>query len=254
MTRPQTSYICQQCGFHSPQFLGRCPECGSWGSLVEETQQVQKVQSYQESAEVINLSDISKEHYQRISTGIAEFDRVLGGGIVLGSLILVSGEPGIGKSTLLTQLAINIAAGPAASVSQVRPRSANKPAAVDARDPSSASPAAYPVLYISGEESPRQIKIRVDRISRKAALLVLNEVDVDVIVKLLSDKKPKSVIVDSIQTLATQDLTSAAGSVGQVRESAYRLQKVAKNLHIPIILVGHVTKEGVVAGPKTLEH
>lgn len=219
MPRSQVSYICQQCGFHSSQFLGRCPECGSWGSMVEETQSVQKVKSYLGHSEVINLSDISKEHYKRISTGIAEFDRVLGGGIVLGSLILVSGEPGIGKSTLLTSLALNIAA-----------------------------------LYISGEESARQIKIRVDRIKPKASLLVLNEVDVDVIVDAISHQKPKSVIVDSIQTLASLDLASAAGSVGQVRESAYRLQRVAKSLHIPIILVGHVTKEGVVAGPKTLEH
>lgn len=174
-------------------------------------------------AEIINLQDIKKHDYDRVSTKIDEFDRVLGGGIVPGSLILVSGDPGIGKSTLLTQLALNISENP-------------------------------PSLYVSGEESARQIKLRVDRISQGANLSVLNEVDVDVISSVIEDIKPSMVIVDSIQTLQTQDLESIPGSISQVRESAYRLQRIAKLFHIPIFIVGHVTKEGSIAGPKALEH
>ena len=170
--------------------------------------------------EIINLSNIKKTDFERVSTGLGEFDRVLGGGIVPGSLILVSGDPGIGKSTLLTQLSLNVKSA----------------------------------LYIAGEESAQQIKIRVDRINSKSDLAVLNETDVDAIIEAVQREKPGLVIIDSIQTLETTDLNSIAGSVGQVRESAHRLQMIAKALHIPIFLVGHVTKEGTVAGPRTLEH
>lgn len=149
-----------------------------------------------------------------------EFDRVLGGGVVKGSLVLVAGEPGVGKSTLLTHLSINI--------------------------PNT--------LYVAGEESPSQIKLRVNRINPKAQLFILNETDVDVIIGAIKQFQPGLVIIDSIQVLQTTDLSSVAGSVGQVRECAYRLQRLAKESHIPIFLVGHVTKEGTVAGPKTLEH
>lgn len=173
------------------------------------------------TSNVTQLKDVEKIHYDRVSTGISEFDRVLGGGIVKGSVVLVAGDPGIGKSTLLSQLALNI-----------KGKS----------------------LYVAGEESAHQIKLRIDRIKKDADLAVLNEVDVDVVSGVLENIKPDLVVIDSIQTLETSDLESAAGSVSQVRESAHRLQKAAKNTHTPVFLVGHVTKEGTVAGPKTLEH
>ena len=178
-------------------------------------------------AEIINLKNIQKNDYKRVSTGLEEFDRCLGGGIVAGSLVLVSGDPGIGKSTLLTQLALNINSA----------------------------------LYVAGEESARQIKMRVDRMRPDADLpagrqdlAVLNSTDVDEVIDAITTVKPTLIIVDSIQTMQTFDLEGVAGSVGQVRECAHRLQEVAKSLHIPIFLIGHVTKEGNLAGPKTLEH
>jgi DNA repair protein RadA/Sms len=228
MAKTSSIYVCQQCGYHSPNFLGKCPECGTWNSLVESLVEARDKQLGKKNnrnieqtiSKVVNLSDIENVHYNRVNTKIDEFNRVLGGGIVLGSIILVSGDPGIGKSTLLTQLALNI----------------------------------EKTLYVAGEESAQQIKIRADRIIPKANLAVLNETDVDVISGVIKEIKPPLVIIDSIQTLETTDLESAPGSVGQVRESAHRLQRLAKETHIPIILVGHVTKEGTIAGPRTLEH
>ncbi|MBI4040085.1 DNA repair protein RadA [Candidatus Daviesbacteria bacterium] len=266
MAKSSSIFVCQQCGYQSPTFLGRCPECSTWNSLVEqitaEPASGRKVVNAQ--AQIVDIAKIEKKDYARFSTGFEEFDRVLGGGVVLGSVVLVAGDPGIGKSTLLTQLALNLtrgpadplaAMGPAASVSRVRPRGLTSHAAVDARDLSSASPIGLKsALYVSGEESAKQIKIRADRISPHAHLNVLNETDVDVILSAIEQARPSLTIIDSIQTLETQDLTAAAGSVSQVRECAHRLQHLAKRLHLPIFLVGHVTKEGTVAGPKTLEH
>ncbi|MDO8573541.1 MAG: DNA repair protein RadA [Candidatus Daviesbacteria bacterium] len=235
MSKFHSIYICQQCNYQSPTFLGKCPECDSWNSFVEQiedqsTSKVKKMRLHLRGvnpAGIVNLKDLQKKDYIRLSTGMEEFDRCLGGGVVVGSLVLVSGDPGIGKSTLLTQLALNIKGA----------------------------------LYVAGEESARQIKLRVDRISQKADLpagrqdlAVFNEVDVDLVIEAIRSTKPSLVIVDSIQSLETTDLESIAGSVGQIRECAHRLQKVAKDLHIPIFLVGHVTKEGNLAGPKTLEH
>lgn len=226
MAKLTTVYICQQCGYKSSQYLGRCPNCENWNSFVEEV--VEKIgfrgqglgTGKVRTAKVVNLTDIDGQGYQRLSTRMAEFDRVLGGGVVKGSLILVSGDPGIGKSTLLTHLSINI--------------------------PNT--------LYVAGEESPNQIKMRVDRLNPKAKLLILNETDVDVIIGAIGQESPSLIIIDSIQALQTTDLASVAGSVGQVRECAYRLQRLAKQTHTPIFLVGHVTKDGTVAGPRTLEH
>lgn len=218
MPKSTSIFICQQCGYQSPQFLGKCPECGSWNSLVE--QAGVRTERLLKTTEVVKISDIAKYDFDRLSSNIDELDRVLGGGIVLGSIVLVSGDPGIGKSTLLSQLAINT----------------------------------KNCLYVAGEESPQQVKLRVDRISLDADFSIVSETDVDATIQTIENLKPGLVIVDSIQTLETQDLTAAAGSVSQVRECAHRLQRLAKRLHIPIFLVGHVTKEGTVAGPKTLEH
>lgn len=217
-------FVCQQCGYQSPNFLGKCPECGTWNSLVEQIVATTTSKRGQRSNKVLpnisRLIDIESKDYDRVSSKIDEFDRVLGGGIVKGSVVLVSGDPGIGKSTLLSQLSLNV----------------------------------ENTLYVAGEESGHQIKLRIQRIDPKADLAILNEVDVDLITQVIDKIKPKLVIVDSIQTMETQDLQSTPGSVGQVRESAHRLQRIAKSLHIPIFIVGHVTKEGTVAGPKTLEH
>lgn len=225
MAKVSTSYICQQCGYRSPQFLGRCPQCQAWGSLVESIESplelgISSSKNKRSAAPIVHLKDIEKGTYKRTSTLLVEFDRVLGGGIVQGSVVLVAGDPGIGKSTMLSQLALNVSN----------------------------------TLYIAGEESPQQIKIRVERIRKDATLATVNDTDVDRIVATIEKEKPALVIVDSIQTLETTDLVSAPGSVSQVRESAHRLQQTAKKLHIPIFIVGHVTKEGTVAGPKTLEH
>lgn len=226
MAKSTSIYICQQCGFKASQYYGKCPECNTWNSLVETiesspTKGNSKGQSRSRaSGTIVNLKDVEKSSEKRVSTTIGEFDRVLGGGIVNGSIVLISGDPGIGKSTLLTQLALNVS----------------------------------DTLYVAGEESPRQIKLRADRIKPNSSLKILSEIDVDVIISTIEQVKPQLVIIDSIQTLVTSDLNAAAGSISQVRECSYRLQQLAKSIHCPIFLVGHITKEGTVAGPKTLEH
>ncbi len=250
MPKSSSVYVCQQCGYQSSSFLGKCPQCDSWNSFVEQVTNETQVKSGSRKAapgQILNLKDVEKKHYVRITTKIEEFDRVLGGGIVKGSVILVSGDPGIGKSTLLTQLALNIH-------SSVIPSGARN-LKIKSGDPSLiAQDDNRKVLYVSGEESAQQIKIRVDRIDPKSNIPILNEVDVDVVTSTIDSFKPDLVIIDSIQTLTTSDLSSAASTVSQVRECATRLQRLAKNLHIPIFIVGHVTKEGTIAGPKTLEH
>lgn len=249
MAKFTSIYVCQQCGYQSPSFLGKCPECGSWGTLVEQvdssstrgslTSKRKTRLRVNELPKVVNLADVEQEHYIRTTTGIGEFDRVLGGGIVKGSVVLVSGDPGIGKSTLLTQLALDI---DHSKTRQLGDSSTSK------RENEKRA------LYVAGEESAHQIKIRAERIKSKANLAILNETDVDIIAGVIEAHKPSLVIVDSIQTLETQDLQSSPGSIGQVRETAHRLQHTAKKLHIPIFIVGHVTKEGTIAGPRTLEH
>jgi len=229
-------FVCQQCGAKSPKWVGKCPECGGWNTMVE-TQEELKIQSskfkvQKAAAKPQKLSEIKLSKKPRLSSGISELDRVLGGGIVPGSVILIAGEPGIGKSTLLLELV------------------AKTSVSADWRAG----------LYISGEESLSQIKLRAERLGIKTDnLLFLAETNVDVVTATIEQLNSQTikqliVIVDSIQTLYTDDLMGTPGSVGQVRECANRLLKIAKSNDIPLFLIGHITKEGVIAGPKVLEH
>ncbi|MBI5187486.1 MAG: DNA repair protein RadA [Nitrospirae bacterium] len=222
MTKIKTFYQCQTCGYTSPKWLGKCPDCGTWNSLVEERKEA--VRSLGKS-EPISLSSITGEYKQRTSTGIKELDRVLGGGVVAGSVVLVGGDPGIGKSTLLIQAVSGL------------------------------SKKCGKVLYVSGEESPEQIKLRADRLSiNSSEIILLSETSLEGIVNTASKISPKAMVVDSIQTVYTQELVSAPGSVGQVRDCATKLMLFAKSSEVPVFLVGHVTKEGAIAGPRVLEH
>lgn len=248
MAKFQTVYVCQSCGATYSRWQGQCNQCQAWNSLVEEVMETRikgkrrGTGGQQMTANtVVRLAEIEDRNLAeggRRSTGSQEFDRVLGGGIVPGSVVLVAGEPGVGKSTLLTQLALRVAPGDK-----------------HARQKTS-------ILYVCGEESPSQVGLRVHRLdvnrslSVKASLNIrlLAETDVDAIVQATSQEHPALLIVDSIQTLSTQDLSGMSGSVGQVRESANRLIAYAKHNQVPVMLVGHVTKEGTVAGPKVLEH
>ena len=222
--QPKSVYICQQCGYKSRKWLGRCSQCGEWESLVEEvvTTGQQGTHSFAEPVPLHLAPDGDEE---RISTGIEELDRVLGGGVVPGSVVLIGGEPGIGKSTLLLHLLAAIADG------------------------------GRKVLYVSGEESPRQIKMRARRLGAiHPDEYLATENRVEQIIAMTCTMKPSLLAVDSIQTLICEELASSPGSVTQVRESAYKLLGMAKKENIPVVLVGHVTKEGAIAGPKVLEH
>lgn len=221
-------YFCQSCGFESAKWMGQCPGCREWNTFVEEIVDKSapaKVKKAAQQAEVTKISDIRTDQERRLSTGIGELDRVLGGGIVTGSLVLVGGDPGIGKSTLLLQVCRNL------------------------------SGQAVNVLYISGEESLQQIKIRAQRIgSFGDSLSLLCETNLDTIREVIGRLKPGIVIIDSIQTMYSENVASAPGSVSQVREATGVLMQIAKGFGISIFIVGHVTKEGVVAGPRVLEH
>src|SRR5215510_3803056 len=228
---PKTVYVCQDCGAQSPKWLGRCADCGAWNSLVEERAADSAVPGANRyaSAGAASLaqlySDIALEQHARLSTSIDEFDRVLGGGVVPGSLILLGGEPGIGKSTLLLQAAANMA------------RSIG------------------PVLYSSGEESEHQVKSRGERLAvGHAPLYLLAETCLERILEEMTRLSPALVIIDSVQTIFSLKFQSAPGSIGQVREAATQLLFTAKGQNIPTFLVGHVTKDGSLAGPKALEH
>jgi DNA repair protein RadA/Sms len=231
--RPTTVFVCQECGAQSPKWLGRCNDCGAWNSLVEERADAAASASSSShryalagSAGAARLySDVEVESARRLPTGIGEFDRVLGGGIVPGSLILLGGEPGIGKSTLLLQAAANMAR------------------------------TVGPVLYSSGEESEHQIKSRGERLLvGKAPLYLLAETCLERILEEMARIKPALVVVDSIQTVFSLKFQSAPGSIGQVREAATQLLFTSKGRNVPTFLVGHVTKDGSLAGPKALEH
>jgi DNA repair protein RadA/Sms len=232
MKPPKTVFVCQECGAQSPKWLGRCADCGAWNSLVEERPQEASSPAaaghryaLAASSGARLYSDIQIEQHARLSTGIGEFDRVLGGGVVPGSLVLLGGEPGIGKSTLLLQAAANMAR------------------------------TIGPVLYSSGEESEHQIKSRGERLEvGEAPLYLLAETCLERILEELARIKPALVVVDSIQTVYSLKFQSAPGSIGQVREAATQLLFTAKGQNIPTFLVGHVTKDGSLAGPKALEH
>lgn len=238
MPRSKTLYECQQCGATQPKWSGQCDGCGSWNSLVESVATSYKRQATSSrpasSAKVYKLSEVetSAKDFSRLQVGSQELSQVLGGGLVRGSVSLLAGEPGIGKSTLLSQLTLYFAAKHG------------------------------PVLYVCGEEAPEQVKLRLDRLSVhkktpdsvKDNIWLYPETSTDAIVEVMASKKPMLTIVDSIQTITCDDLTGMAGSVGQVRESGNRIMNLAKSRGLSTFIVGHVTKGGTIAGPKVLEH
>lgn len=216
-------FACNRCGAQFPKWQGRCTECGQWGTIAGEMRAA-RTASRAKARAVIALETVESSGVKRLRTGITELDRVLGGGIVPGSLVLLGGDPGIGKSTLVLQLAGALAQR-------------------------------FPVLYVSGEESAEQVSLRLKRLKIGGkGLAFLGETDLDVVIATLAEAKPAVAIIDSIQTLATDEVPSEAGSVPQVRTSTVRLLEVAKQAGISLILIGHVTKDGGMAGPKSLEH
>ncbi|WP_129628012.1 DNA repair protein RadA [Candidatus Oscillochloris fontis] len=229
MAKTRTIFVCQQCGAQQSRWMGKCPDCGTWDSFVEQTETRSSSAKAHESAVVgvrpQRLRDVAVGGFQRLPIMGAEFTRVLGGGLVPGSVVLIGGDPGVGKTTLLSQVSSQFAAD------------------------------VGPALYVSAEESAQQIKLRAERLGMNAEdLYVFSENSLDTILVQIRELRPKLVIIDSIQTVYLEELSSAAGSVSQVREGALRLMHLAKELHIPIFLVGHVTKEGAIAGPRVLEH
>ena len=227
---PKTVFSCQTCGYQAPKWMGKCPDCGTWDSFVEEVQSTgthgRAAGSMSGAPPVpVPIDSIELETELRLHTEIREFDRVLGGGLVPGTLVLIGGDPGIGKSTLMLQALFGLA------------------------------DQGQKVLYVSGEESIRQIRLRSKRLNTVSSnMLVVSEVEVESILSMIENTKPAVIVIDSIQTMFNGDLTSAPGSVSQVRESTVRLMLMAKKSGIPTLLVGHVTKEGAIAGPKLLEH
>ena len=232
MAKSKSMFVCSQCGYETARWMGKCPECGSWNSFNEEVRDADRQVEEKKlkrapgvGAEALLVDNIPDEAMARLTTGIGELDRVLGGGVVEGSMVLVGGDPGVGKSTLLTQMCANIA-----------------------RDGKT-------VLYVSGEESARQIKLRANRLGASGSgFYVLSENDMNTVEKRMDQLKPDIMVVDSIQTMYLPELASAPGSVSQVRESASLMMKLAKSAGISVFLVGHVTKEGSLAGPRVLEH
>jgi DNA repair protein RadA/Sms len=231
LKKTETIFVCQNCGHQSRKWLGKCPECGEWNSLVEERERTtKKARSGFKLREVkaVAYSEIESQDETRVSSGVTEFDRVLGGGIVPGTLVLIGGDPGIGKSTLMLQVADRLSS-----------KGANSGA----------------VLYISGEESERQIKLRGERLRIEAKnLFLLPETNLENIFHEVERLSPAAIVVDSIQTVFSAMIESAPGSVSQVREAAHQFLLLAKNRTIPVFLIGHITKDGSIAGPKALEH
>ncbi|MBK7898256.1 MAG: DNA repair protein RadA [Azonexus sp.] len=227
MAKAKSLYLCNECGASSPKWQGQCPGCGEWNTLVESVVQETAAGRFQPiapGARLRVLSSIEARETERLSTGVGEFDRALGGGLVAGGVVLIGGDPGIGKSTLLLQALAALAASEA-------------------------------VLYVSGEESGEQVALRARRLGLETGNLpLLAEINLEAILAVLKAEKPRVAVIDSIQTLWSDALSSAPGSVAQVRECAAQLTRVAKQLGVTVILVGHVTKEGSLAGPRVLEH
>jgi len=232
MAKIKTKYVCQSCGYENPKWLGKCPECMKWNTFVEEIEDKSSKSNHREtfvidksSQKPININSITIKHEERFSSGINELNRVLGGGIVRGSLVLVGGDPGIGKSTLLLQVSESVA------------QSGKK------------------VLYISGEESESQIKMRAERLNAKSEnLFIMAENNLNIIEHNLEGFDPDLIILDSIQTVFTPDIASAPGTVSQIKEGTSRFMRISKKMGISTFVVGHVTKEGALAGPKIMEH
>ena len=226
-------YICSECGWESSKWVGKCQGCNQWNTMQEEIKSTAKVSSASYTGATVKLSsssapismrDIDTENEERYKTGSKELDRVLGGGIVKGSLVLLGGDPGIGKSTILLQICNNLG-------NELK------------------------ILYVSGEESKRQIKLRADRLGVDCEqLYVITETDIEIVTQIIQNEKPDLVMIDSIQTMNYTQLSSSPGSVTQVRECTNLLMKIGKTLEIPILIVGHVNKDGAIAGPKVLEH
>ncbi|HHE64517.1 MAG TPA: DNA repair protein RadA, partial [Bacteroidetes bacterium] len=215
-------YTCQKCGAQFLKWFGQCPECGAWGTIEKSPSNERAFSSVNKELVVKNLSSINRRDINRLSSGFSDLDRALGGGIVPGSLILLSGEPGIGKSTFVLQIAGNLK---------------------------------RQVLYISGEESLEQIKIRADRLGIEQKLIHISSTqDVSEIIQLTKKLKPSLLIVDSIQSLCSYFSSTKSGSVNQIRTATASLMELAKSMNIPIFIIGHITKDGLIAGPKTLEH
>ncbi len=228
MAKSSTKYVCQSCGYNSPRWVGKCPNCSEWNTFVEEApsplKATRKPAGARSNIDPVPLAEIDHDETPRLETKITEFDRVLGGGIVPGSLILLGGDPGIGKSTLMMQLALQL------------------------KD--------SVILYVTGEESTRQIKLRAERLQAAATanILLLAETNLDLILDVIERGSPDLIVVDSIQTMYRPGLESAPGSVSQVRESTALLLRLAKTRGIPVFVIGHVTKEGMIAGPRVIEH
>jgi len=222
MARSPVSFVCKECGEHSLKWQGQCPDCGAWNSLRETAKSAAPRVGYAAEVKGRRLADVERVAVQRAVTGMAELDRALGGGLVRGSVVLLGGDPGIGKSTLLLQAAGSVAG---------------------------------PVLYVTGEESLEQVALRAERLGVSAAeMSVLAETCVENLLQAVVTEQPQVLVIDSVQTVYTQALTSAPGSVNQLRESAAQLVRLAKTSGITVILVGHVTKDGSIAGPRVLEH
>lgn len=222
MPKPKIVYQCQSCGYSSPKWLGKCPDCGEWNSFTEE-ERITKLKSTK-TAKPVSLTEVTAAQDSRFSTGISELDRTLGGGVVMGSVVLIGGDPGIGKSTIILQSLKGLSK-------------------------------LGMVLYVCGEESPEQIKIRAERLKiNSGEIILLPETSLEGIISVIQKIKPQTIIVDSIQTVFSMELSSSPGSVSQIRECATKLMFLAKKQGIPLFLIGHVTKEGAIAGPKVLEH